>query len=480
MQNSIDLKDILRTLNKQKGMIAVIFVVFVVAAVIISYSIAPTYEASATMRIKQKQGLGNSLLNEMPGGFNMTKELMSTYAEMIKSRTVVNAVIDKTWVATKSNEKRPTYEGFVTAITTTPVRDTQILKVSVRGPSPELAKKRTNALVDSFNDRLAELSQLEQKMVKDFIGKRLAEIKTELDTAENTLAEYKEANKITQPSDETKAVLDTLANLDKIQAQNEVETATAEAQLAAATKQLATESPGFKADSVYIQALKGKLADAEVQKMMLEQQYTAKHPQVMAVQASIDEIKSKLDSETERIATANAPSGNPVHIALLQAQITAGALAQAGAAKRVVIAGEVAKRMQNLSLLPKKEYDLVKLVRDAKVTEQMYTMMSQRYEEARINEVMTPRDVQVVDYAVAPSRPISPNKTMNVMVAALLGLFAGVVLAIGLDYFKKTIRSADDVEFYLKLPVLGQIPDYSIKQRGFYGRLRKNSKQASR
>ena len=473
MEQTIDLKDIIRILKKRYRLIFGIFVVAVLIAVVATLVIAPTFESSATMRIKQKQGLGNSLLSELPGGGNMTKELMSTFAEMVKSRTVVNKVIDGTWQSANDGDKKPSYEAFVASITTTPVRDTQILKVSVKGRSPQEAANRCNVLVETFLNRLATLSQDEQKSVREFIGIRLGDMKKELDKAETALADYKTVHKITSPSDEAKAMMDTLVNLDKVEADNAVKTIAAQAELDTANKQLAAESPGFIASSPLIEQLKGKIADLEVQKMIQLQQYTPKHPQVLATQAAIDEARRNLNAEAERIATANAPSSNPVHTGLLQAKIQAEADSEAGQAQKAAIRNEVDQRMLKLGQLPEKEYKLTRLLRDAKVTEQIYIMMSQRYEEARINEVMTPRDVQVVDEADVPETKISPKNTLNVMIGALLGLFVGVGLALALEFLNRTIRNSDDVEHFLKLPVLGQIPDYSVKQRNFYGRMNK-------
>ena len=267
--------------------------------------------------------------------------------------------------------------------------------------------------------------------------------------------------------------MDTLVNRDKVEADNAVKTIAAQAELDTANKQLAAESPGFIASSPLIEQLKGKIADLEVQKMIQLQQYTPKHPQVLATQAAIDEARRNLNAEAERIATANAPSSNPVHTGLLQAKIQAEADSEAGQAQKAAIRNEVDQRMLKLGQLPEKEYKLTRLLRDAKVTEQIYIMMSQRYEEARINEVMTPRDVQVVDEADVPETKISPKNTLNVMIGALLGLFVGVGLAFALEFLNRTIRNSDDVEHFLKLPVLGQIPDYSVKQRNFYGRMNK-------
>ncbi|MEM5770874.1 MAG: Wzz/FepE/Etk N-terminal domain-containing protein, partial [Bacillota bacterium] len=128
-ETTLDLKEIIRTIKKQYLTILVIFAAFVILAVIISFLTPPTYQAETTLRIKQPKGLADSLLGDLPvGGPANTKQLMSTYAEIMKSRTVVQQVIDQTQ---QSKEKIPTYEDMLERISTQPVKDTEILKVKV-------------------------------------------------------------------------------------------------------------------------------------------------------------------------------------------------------------------------------------------------------------------------------------------------------------------------------------------------------------
>ena len=100
-----------------------------------------------------------------------------------------------------------------------------------------------------------------------------------------------------------------------------------------------------------------------------------------------------------------------------------------------------------------------RVMRDALVAQEIYSMLAKRYEEARISEVMQPTDAQVVNPAVEPDQRIRPRRTLNVAIAAILGLFCGLGAAFFLEYMNRTIRTADDVKDYLGLPVLGAIPD---------------------
>lgn len=72
--------------------------------------------------------------------------------------------------------------------------------------------------------------------------------------------------------------------------------------------------------------------------------------------------------------------------------------------------------------------------------------------------------VSVVDKAVAPHHPIKPKKSLNVMIAFVVGLMVSVGLAFLLEYLDNTIKTSGDVEGILGLPVLGVIPDFKLEE----------------
>ena len=467
-ETTIDLKDIIKTLKKRRRLIFIVIFSFTIAAMLISFIIPPTYEAETTIRVKQPKGLGDSLLANIPGNSFNAKQLMSTYAEIIKSRTVVQRVIDETQ---SEKKKIPRYENFVKTITTQPVKDTEILNVKVKAKTPEEAQFVANTLMNDFLERMTFLVRAEQGTVREFIGQRLQESKQELEQSEAALEKYKFENKVMDPEAETKALLDSLKDVDKLKAENTAALAGAQANLSTARSQLGDETPGFIADSPLIQQYKGKLSDLEVQLVGLTQKYAEKHPDVMATRASIAEVQAALNAEIGRVVTANAPSANPVHQALLQAKIQSEADIAARSAQKTAIDQVIDEGNVELNKLPAKEHGLARVLRDAKVNEDIYTMLAKRYEEARISEVMEPTDVQVIDIAAVPEKPVSPKKGLNTVVGAILGLFVGIGLAFMLEYLNKSVNNADDVREYLDLPVLGSIPDFNSKtelEKGFF------------
>ena len=72
--------------------------------------------------------------------------------------------------------------------------------------------------------------------------------------------------------------------------------------------------------------------------------------------------------------------------------------------------------------------------------------------------------VSVVDKAVPPEKPISPKKTLNVLIAFVVGLMVSLGIAFLLEYLDNTFRTTSEVEKYLGLPVLGIIPKYDFDE----------------
>ena len=73
-------------------------------------------------------------------------------------------------------------------------------------------------------------------------------------------------------------------------------------------------------------------------------------------------------------------------------------------------------------------------------------------------EVMNVQSVNIVDEAAAPDQPSGPNRLMYVAVSFLAGLFVAVAIVVLLDMLNTKVRSAEDVEELLGVPVIGRIP----------------------
>jgi uncharacterized protein involved in exopolysaccharide biosynthesis len=183
--------------------------------------------------------------------------------------------------------------------------------------------------------------------------------------------------------------------------------------LSLANQQLENEKPGFVADNLLIQQCKSKLVDLEVELVGMMRNYTTNHPQVLAAQAEIDEVKRQLGEEISRVVNVEATSLNPIHQGILENKLKAEAELIAALAQKQALDAIVVREEAILTRLPVKEGGLARVMRDSMLAQEIYIMLAKRYEEARITEAMQPTNVQVVDSANLPQRPRAPNHGLH-------------------------------------------------------------------
>jgi capsular polysaccharide biosynthesis protein len=77
----------------------------------------------------------------------------------------------------------------------------------------------------------------------------------------------------------------------------------------------------------------------------------------------------------------------------------------------------------------------------------------------KVVSLMQVENVQIVDKAIEqnPPVPVSPKKALNITIAFVLGIMVSVGLAFMLEYFDNTIKTEEDIQRVLDLPVLGSI-----------------------
>ncbi|YCA44491.1 Wzz/FepE/Etk N-terminal domain-containing protein [Bacillus sp. JZ8] len=77
--------------------------------------------------------------------------------------------------------------------------------------------------------------------------------------------------------------------------------------------------------------------------------------------------------------------------------------------------------------------------------------------KSEIAKIMKVDNVTILSVAQIPDYPIKPNKMLNVAIALVVGLMAGVGLAFLLEYLDNTIKNENDIEELLGLPVMGAV-----------------------
>lgn len=79
--------------------------------------------------------------------------------------------------------------------------------------------------------------------------------------------------------------------------------------------------------------------------------------------------------------------------------------------------------------------------------------------KSSIGDIMKVDNVQILDGATIPVEPVSPNVSKSTVVGAIIGLVLGIIISMFKELYDISIKSAEEVEEYLNLPVIGVLPD---------------------
>ena len=155
--------------------------------------------------------------------------------------------------------------------------------------------------------------------------------------------------------------------------------------------------------------LKGEIMASEVQLEVMRKFATDANPEVVKLKQRIQEMKRHLSGMQYGkgwvLPAENRNPGEPrheMHIPFAQ--------------------------------VPELGIELARLMRDVKVQETVYTLLTQQLEQAKIAEARDMPTVQALDKAVPADRKSKPKISFNMAVAGITSLFVGIMLAFFLEY----------------------------------------------
>ena len=94
--------------------------------------------------------------------------------------------------------------------------------------------------------------------------------------------------------------------------------------------------------------------------------------------------------------------------------------------------------------VPSLVLEYARLLREVKVQEALYTMLTSQYEQAKIAEARDTPSVQVLDQGVPAEKKSRPRIGLNMMIAGVLALFLGIFLAFFREYLEKMKREVEE------------------------------------
>lgn len=97
--------------------------------------------------------------------------------------------------------------------------------------------------------------------------------------------------------------------------------------------------------------------------------------------------------------------------------------------QRKEVEAEIEEIASRIKVLPVLEQDEMRLTRDIKVNTDLYTDLANTAQRLRLLSVGRVSNVRMIDAPITPERPLKPNRTLIVVLATVVGLFSGTLLA---------------------------------------------------
>ncbi len=331
---------------------------------------------------------------------------------------------------------------------------TNVFTVSVKSQSAYSSMILANLLIDKFRESRIEQQKQTIRYSFNFVDEQLEKMQAKLREAEDNLSSFKASGQITTIDASSQEVIKFLSTLEaeKMNTQleltayrNKLEDMKNELQASGYFDQSFLSPSGTTDGNDPFSALLRQLSELELEKLELLQKRTENHPDVINVEQQIKMVKEKLASYNQNTLTAY--------------QIIINSLER----KRTDIAGMMSKYEVKLERLPGQENKLVRLVREKDVYEKMFTLLLDKREEMRLAELSKLQDIIIVDPAREPLSPVSPKKTMNMIIALVMGGFLGLLGVFLIELKNSKLVNIDEIEEEFQIPVFSLIPLFPKK-----------------
>lgn len=159
MEETIDLREYFGIIKKRFWIIALITTIAIVVSGAISFFVlTPVYEAKSTLIVNTEKNEETQMITG--DQFNVTQKLAVTYGEIIKSRSVLDDVI-------KNLKLDDRYEDLAKNVTVSPVKDTQIISISVQDTNKEKARDIANEIPKVFKKEVKRITKANDIQVID-------------------------------------------------------------------------------------------------------------------------------------------------------------------------------------------------------------------------------------------------------------------------------------------------------------------------
>jgi uncharacterized protein involved in exopolysaccharide biosynthesis len=448
----VHLRDYVRVLRKHKWVITGVFLVTVISTAIWTFLQVPIYQASTAVLIDPEPPRVLTNIAEVSPIGSTATEYYQTQYEIIKSRPVLERAVDtlglKQRIPGLAEAANPHY--FVLGgLSVEPRRNTRLVDVKFKHDDPAFAAEVCNAVAHAYAKYNVEMKLKGAREAVSWLTEQMSGLKTKLQDSATALQNYRVKAGILGLQEQRQITTAKIMDFNRAYLEAQAQRLSTEAKLNE-LRQITRDRAGAMtiftvADSAMIRKAKEALADLEAERSKLVMVYKDKHPEILKIDAKIQQITGQIDAELQTMIRA------------------VGTEHKVAKAREETLLGNVNQLRREGQDLSEKEIQFLTLQRESDSNQQLYEAVLKRLKETGITGGDLANNVRVIEEATKPGGPIRPRKSLNLMLSVIAGLFVGVGIAFALEYMDTTVKLPEEVEQQLGIPVLGIVPHFRMK-----------------
>jgi capsular exopolysaccharide synthesis family protein len=447
--------DYWRVIRSRKEIVLAVLFLVVITGTAYTFTLPKIYAAQARIEVNNDNVDIDPFNPSMSGTRGYDPYFLRTQFEIIQSKPILYEVINRLnlqEVWGKKDEKIPkevAYKILRSSLNVSQYRDTSLISLTAQRQDPKEAARIANELADVYRDIRLDMKYKEMTRAMDALGRELEKQQEKVDLASKRVEALRQELDITvlpnsSGNSENSVEKMRLQQLegDRISARVEmlVQKARFEQLESMNNDDLLTAST-YLAQDAFVEAMRNQIKDYDVALTSLLENYGPNYPEVKQTQAARDELLVKLTRALDGIK-----KGTQAQYIVAKAKYEALEQELRGV------------RTSDQESQREKFVPFNKAQQELEIQRSIMNALKSRIAQEGITLQVPRTPVEIVDSAEESSRPVSPNLILNVLMSIFIGLGSGIGLAYFIEYLDTSIKTADDVERWIELPVLGLIP----------------------
>ena len=454
--------DYWRVIRDRKEVILAVALLTIVTGTAYTLMMPKKFTATTQLEVREDAMDVDPFYERQASRIGYNPFFLMTQEKIMKSRPVLTEVIrnlnlQKIWGMELNEDKSPVTPELALQILSRSLRveqdrDTTLMNVSATSEDPKRAAEIANEVANVYRDRRLFAKRREIQHAIDAMSNEVRKQQERVEEAEAELERIRQERGIALIGRGQMGIRVEATRLNMLEGERSsarVEMLVRKArmdQLDGLEGDRLMDAAAYIVQDPTLMGIRQQLIDSEVslQLMIKNGVIGENHPDVLRLKGAVEELRRQLASALEGLKAgvrADYEVARQKYEALDE---------ELGKIKTSDIASE------GENYLP---FDRAE--RNVSVQRDILTALRARITQTGI-EVEVPRTtVEIIEEAEAPDRPTSPLVVLNIFLSVVLGLLAGTGLAFFVEYLDVSIKTVDEVEKNLGLPVLAVIPQQS-------------------